>query len=133
MPKAAKESQSQKSYEVEVIVSARVNADGDWEYLVKWSGYNDKDNTWEPEESVKPLGRLFSAFWKQLGAQGSTLKPTAAWIAKEKAFYKTTFGDKGPTKAKAKPAAKPYSKPKVTTKKRASTGRASTRRMSTGK
>ncbi|KAJ8916538.1 hypothetical protein NQ315_000180 [Exocentrus adspersus] len=37
-----------EEYVVEKIIDSRVNAKGETEYLLKWIGYDDKDNTWEP-------------------------------------------------------------------------------------
>ena len=36
-----------EEYEVEKIIKKRIR-NGKIEYLIKWSGYDDKDNTWEP-------------------------------------------------------------------------------------
>ncbi|KAK5638820.1 hypothetical protein RI129_013115 [Pyrocoelia pectoralis] len=42
-----------KEYTVERIIDKRVNsATGTIEYLLKWQGYSDKDNSWEPEENL---------------------------------------------------------------------------------
>lgn len=35
-------------YEVEKIVASRTDENGDVEYLVKWTSWPDKDNSWEP-------------------------------------------------------------------------------------
>lgn len=37
-----------EEYVVEKIIDSRVK-NGVKEYLLKWIGYDDKDNTWEPE------------------------------------------------------------------------------------
>jgi hypothetical protein len=34
-------------FEVEAVKGKRVNGQGKTEYLIKWSGYDEKDNTWE--------------------------------------------------------------------------------------
>ena len=39
--------------EIEKIVDKRVDSDGKVEYLVKWKGYDDKENTWEPVENIE--------------------------------------------------------------------------------
>ena len=42
---------SHDEYEVEAIVGRR-NNNGRVEYLIKWKGYSDTDNTWEPESNL---------------------------------------------------------------------------------
>ena len=41
---------SDDSYEIEKIMDHRRNTTtGEWEFLVKWKGYDHRQNTWEPE------------------------------------------------------------------------------------
>lgn len=39
-------------YTVEKILDKRITADGRIEYFLKWIGYDEKDNTWEPKENL---------------------------------------------------------------------------------
>ena len=39
-------------YEVERIVASRPQKNGKLEYRVKWKGWPESDNTWEPEENL---------------------------------------------------------------------------------
>ncbi|XP_060533025.1 chromobox protein homolog 1-like [Cylas formicarius] len=41
-----------EEYVVEKIIDCRINKNGVKEYLLKWIGYDDKDNTWEPESNL---------------------------------------------------------------------------------
>merc|ERR1711990_509859 len=41
----------EENYEVEDIVNHR-HKKGKVEYLIRWKGYTDKDDTWEPEENL---------------------------------------------------------------------------------
>jgi len=42
----------QKEWVVEKVLRSRKRTDGTTEYLIKWDGWDDNDNTWEPEENL---------------------------------------------------------------------------------
>ncbi|KAH7731925.1 Chromo domain containing protein [Aphelenchoides avenae] len=46
------EEEEEELFAVEHIVDKRVNTYGQTEYLVKWFGYEESENTWEPKESL---------------------------------------------------------------------------------
>ncbi|KAK7557117.1 hypothetical protein BKA81DRAFT_380648 [Phyllosticta paracitricarpa] len=55
------ESEPAEDYIVDCVVARRPDGDGDYEYLVRWEGYPEHRNTWEPvssflsEQAVKEL------------------------------------------------------------------------------
>lgn len=59
-------------YEVEKIVTSRINKKGIWvpnpgkkEYLIKWVGYDSSQNTWEPERNLVNVKDLLEEFEKK--------------------------------------------------------------------
>lgn len=50
--KAPTKNTAPKDYIVERILDTRNNAQGVKEYFLKWVGYDDTYNTWEPEENL---------------------------------------------------------------------------------
>ena len=55
-------------YEVESIVGVR-KVSGCTEYLVKWKGWSESDNTWEPESNLSNSQDLVSSFLESHAAQ----------------------------------------------------------------
>jgi len=48
------EARADDQYVVEKILAKRRVRKGKWEYLLKWAGYGDEDNTWEGEQDIHP-------------------------------------------------------------------------------
>ena len=42
----------EEDFQVERILDKRVGKSGKVEYLLKWRGYYDEDNTWEPHDNL---------------------------------------------------------------------------------
>ncbi|XP_054329432.1 testis-specific chromodomain protein Y 1-like [Pongo pygmaeus] len=42
-----------QEFEVESIVDKRRDKNGNTEYLIRWKGYNQQDDTWEPEQHLR--------------------------------------------------------------------------------
>lgn len=85
-------------YHVEVITSARVNEDAEWEYLVSWAGYSSDEDSWEPAENVLQCERLLASFWKHIGTDDQDYSPGDKfdaqpwWIKREREFFANQWG-----------------------------------------
>lgn len=88
-------------YNVEKIIDRRVDSNGKVEYLLKWIGYDDKENTWEPKEHLN-CPELIDAFESERARQEkernkkrkSTSTPTPDTAKKVKSDKKSGF-DRG--------------------------------------
>ena len=62
-PPEAVEVEGTPEYEVEGVLNSRLKR-GKLEYLVKWSGYTDDYNTWEPESNLDNSKEVINDFHK---------------------------------------------------------------------
>ena len=46
------ETETEKEFAVEKIIEKSFSPDGKVKYLIKWKGYDDKDNSWEPVDNI---------------------------------------------------------------------------------
>jgi chromobox protein 5 len=67
------EESEQETYEVEAIVKTRIRG-GHREYFLKWKGYPDSENTWEPAESLD-CDALLESFHASLEAKKAQSVP----------------------------------------------------------
>lgn len=58
------EEEDKPEYEVEAILNSQIKWGG-LEYWVKWKGYDDGQNTWEPAENLENVPKLVAAFHKK--------------------------------------------------------------------
>ncbi|XP_071479711.1 chromobox protein homolog 3-like [Diadema antillarum] len=68
------EEEEEEVYQVEKVVGKRVNK-GVVEYLLKWKGYSDEENTWEPEEHLE-CPELIEAYNKKAAQEKAAKRKT---------------------------------------------------------
>lgn len=110
MSKRKAESAPEEEYVVEKIVDKRTTQ-GKVEYMLKWKGWEDADNTWEP---VEHIGKdIVAKYEKSIKMDGEKLVP-----GKITPLDKTTLGKKSRTSEIPRPSKTktPMSTPKKTTK-----------------
>ena len=65
------EPDDEQDWMVQAILDQRVGATGDIEYLVKWQGWTEEYNTWEPGANLGGCVELLSAFHASVASSAS--------------------------------------------------------------
>jgi hypothetical protein len=80
------EGEEEEEYVVERIVDKRTSKSGKVEYFLKWKGYGEEDNTWEPKENVtcKDMIVDYEKKLKEKKTKPSSSSSTTAGGAKRK-------------------------------------------------
>lgn len=73
-PPDLNEDSEDQEWEIEGILEHRENDDGTREFLVKWRGYPDTQNSWEPEEYLENAKEAKESYLKRVAKKKPTKK-----------------------------------------------------------
>ncbi|GAB1526612.1 hypothetical protein RhiTH_009781 [Rhizoctonia solani] len=55
----------EEEYKVEGIMDME-ERNSNWFFRVKWKGYRNKENTWEPQENLKNAGKIWKKYKEEM-------------------------------------------------------------------
>ena len=84
-------------YDVESVLEARMRK-GKLQYLVKWLGYGDEENSWEPAENLLTAREKVRDFYKKNPGAPRPLTDLAKKFKFQEAFHLNIPNRKGPRK-----------------------------------
>ncbi|KAI0256791.1 hypothetical protein BJV78DRAFT_1166968 [Lactifluus subvellereus] len=80
----------ENEYEVETVLKAKVFMRGKkmgWKFYIKWKGYEESDNTWEPFKSFEGSGEgIIERFWDCVDTKGRDVNSIEGWTNGEEVF-----------------------------------------------
>lgn len=68
-----------REFNVEKVLNKRTKPNGQVEYLLKWEGWSDADNTWEPIENLSNCIHMIKRFEEEELAPEINKKNSRNW------------------------------------------------------
>jgi hypothetical protein len=68
-PPPVRATKTGNTFAVERILEHLPDAEGSWQYKVKWEGWGNEANTWEPEANLGKAIGLVEEYWEKRGGR----------------------------------------------------------------